>query len=181
MAVRQETAILEEHPDVVTFKRKPVTLVGQQIKVGQRAPDFKLVDSSMKEVSLSKSRGKVRLLSVVYSLETPICDVQTRTFEKEAGKYPNVVVYSISMDLPFTQERYKHEHDIHNIGILSDYRDASFGNAYGLLIKDSRLLARAVFIIDADDIVRYVEYVPEVTQAPDYQKAIKALKHVSEK
>lgn len=119
------------------------------------------------------------MLSVVYSLETPVCDYQTRKFEEEAGKNPGVVVYSISMDLPFTQSRYSHEHKIEKSKVLSDYRDASFGRSYGLLIKESRLLARAVFIIDADDIVRYVEYVKEVTDAPDYQKATEALKKVS--
>lgn len=169
---------MEERKGTVTFKKKPVTLLGPEIKVGQRAPDFTLLSSSQKEVSLSQSKGKVRLISVVYSLETPICDVQTQTFEKEAAKYPNVVTFTISMDLPFTQERYSKEHEIHHQRILSDHRDASFGNAYGLLIKENRLLARAIFIIDADDMVRYVEYVPEVAQAPDYDKAMAALKNV---
>jgi thiol peroxidase len=170
---------MEERKNVVTFKGKPITLLGPEIKVGQRAPDFVLLDNSMKEITLSKTRGKVRLFSVVYSLETPVCDVQTRTFEEEAGKYPNVAVYTISMDLPFGQERYSKDHNIKNIKILSDHRDASFGLAYGLLIKERRLLARAIFIIDADDIVRYVEYVKEVAQAPDYEKALEALKNVA--
>jgi thioredoxin-dependent peroxiredoxin len=167
---------MEERKNAVTFKGKGVTLLGPEIKAGQKAPDFTLLDSSMKEVTLVKSKGKVRLLSVVYSLETPVCDLQTRTFEEEAGKNQNVVIYSISMDLPFGQARYNKEHDIRNLKTLSDYREASFGLAYGLLIKETRLLARAIFIIDARDIVRYVEYVKEVTQAPDYEKAIEALK-----
>ena len=170
---------MEERKDVVTFKGKPVTLLGPEIKVGQRAPDFSLVNSSMQEVSLSQSKGKVRLLSVVYSLETPVCDFQTRTFEEAAGKFPKVMVYSISMDLPFTQERYRKEHHIQKSNILSDHRDASFGMAYGLLIKESRLLARAVFIIDNNDIIRYVEYVKEVTEAPDYDKALEALSRIA--
>jgi thioredoxin-dependent peroxiredoxin len=170
---------MEERNNSVTFKGKPVTLLGPEIKVGQKAPDFTLLDSSMKEVKLSKSKGKVRLLSVVYSIETAICDLQIRTFEEEAGKYKNVVVYAVSMDLPFGQARYTKEHDIKNLKILSDYREGSFGLAYGLLIKETRLLARAIFIIDAEDIVRYVEYVKEVGQAPDYEKAIKALKKVA--
>ncbi len=106
-----------------------------KIKVGQKAPDFKLLDSNMKEVSSSQSKGKVKLLSVVYSLDTPVCDMQTQTFEEEAGKFPNVVVYSISMDLPYAGARYRKERNIKNMNILSDYRDASFGTAYGLLIK----------------------------------------------
>lgn len=178
MEERHGAATLPERTGVVTFKRKPVTLLGHEIKVGERAPEFKLTDSNMKEVKLSDTKGKVRLLSVVYSLETPICDIQTRTFEEEAGKYPNVVVYSISMDLPFTQKRYSESHRIRNIRLLSDHRDATFGEAYGLLIKETRLLGRAVFIIDSDDIVRYVEYVKEVTEAPDYDKALAALKNV---
>lgn len=170
---------MEERKNAVTFKNKPVTLLGPEIKVGQKAPDFTLLDSAMKEVKLSRSKGKIRLLSVVYSLETPICDLQTRTFEEEAGKYRNVVVYAISMDIPFGQARYTREHGLKNTKTLSDYREAAFGQAYGLLIKETRLLARAVFIIDAEDIVRYVEYVKEVTQAPDYEKAIKALKKLA--
>ena len=109
---------MEERKGVVTFKRKPVTLIGQEIKIGQRAPDFKLVDSDMKEVSLSQDRGKVRLLSIVYSLETPVCDLQTRRFEEEAAKFPNIVMYSISMDLPFTQVRYRKEHNLRNLKLL---------------------------------------------------------------
>ena len=171
---------MEERKGVVTFKRKPVTLVGPEIKVGYRAPDFKLLDSDMKEVSLSQNRGKIRLLSVVYSLETPVCDLQTQRFEEEAAKFPNVMMYAISMDLPFAQARYQKEHNIRNLKVLSDHRDASFGMAYGLLIKETRLLARAIFIIDADDMVRYVEYVKEVTQAPDYDRAIGALKEVAQ-
>jgi thioredoxin-dependent peroxiredoxin len=170
---------MEERKNAITFKGKGVTLLGPEIKVGQKAPDFTLLDSSMKEIKLSKSKGKVRLLSVVYSLETAVCDLQTRTFEEEAGKYKDVVVYAISMDLPFGQARYSKEHAIQNIKTLSDYREGTFGLAYGLLIKETRLLARAVFIIDAQDIVRYVEYVKEVTQAPDYEKAIKALKKIA--
>ena len=170
---------MEERTGAVTFKKKPVTLLGPEIKVGQRAPDFKLVDPNMKEVTLAKTKGKIRLLSVVYSLETPICDIQTHTFEEEAAKNPGVVVYGVSMDLPFAQARYRDEHQVRKMTILSDHRDASFSLAYGLLIKEMRLLARAVFIIDADDIVRYVEYVKEITQAPDYEKAIAALKDVA--
>lgn len=179
MEERLGTATLPERPGVVTFKKKPVTLIGPEIKIGQRAPEFKLTDSNMKEVTLSQTKGKVRLLSVVYSLETPICDVQTRTFEEKASQFPNVVVYSISMDLPFTQARYREAHHIRNLRLLSDHRDASFGEAYGLLIKETRLLARAVFIIDSDDMVRYVEYVKEVTEAPDYDKALAALEQVA--
>jgi thiol peroxidase len=162
----------------VNLKGKPVVLLGPEIKVGQKAPPFKLLAIDMSEVELSQSRGKVRLLSVVYSLDTNVCDLQTQRFEQEASKFGGVVIYAISMDLPFAQARYCGAHNISNLKTLSDYREASFGRAYGVLIEKSRLLSRAIFVIDRDDIVRYVEYVPEVAQHPDYDKAIEALKNV---
>jgi len=163
----------------VTLKGKPVTLEGPEIKVGQKVPDFTLIATDFSEVRLSDSRGKVRLLSVVHSLDTGICDLQTQRFEEEAGNFKDVVIYTISMDLPFAQARYCGANNIKNLRTLSDYRDASFGRAYGLLIRDLRLLSRAIFIIDRDDTVRYVEYVPEVAQHPDYDKAIQALSRLT--
>jgi thiol peroxidase len=162
----------------VNLKGKPVALLGPEIKVGQKAPPFKLLAIDMSEVELSQSRGKVRLLSVVYSLDTNVCDLQTQRFEQEASKFGDVVIYAISMDLPFAQARYCGAHNISSLKTLSDYREASFGRAYGVLIEKSRLLSRAIFVIGRDDIVRYVEYVPEVAQHPDYDKAIEALKNV---
>jgi thiol peroxidase len=162
----------------VNLKGKPVALLGPEIKVGQKAPPFELLAIDMSEVELSQSRGKVRLLSVVYSLDTNVCDLQTQRFEQEASKFGDVVIYAISMDLPFAQARYCGAHNISSLKTLSDYREASFGRAYGVLIEKSRLLSRAIFVIDRDDIVRYVEYVPEVAQHPDYDKAIEALKNV---
>lgn len=159
----------------VTYKGKPVVLEGPEVKAGQKAPDFKLVATDFSNVELSQSRGKVRLLSVVHSLDTNICDLQTQRFEEEAGKFKDVVIYAISMDLPFAQARYCGANNIINLRTLSDYKDASFGKAYGVLIASLRLLSRAVFIIDGDDTVRYVEYVPAVAQPPDYDKAIRAL------
>ncbi len=162
----------------VTIKGEPVTLEGMEIKVGQKAPDATLIDINMKEVRLSDSQGQVRLLSVVHSLDTGVCDFQTQRFEQEAGKFKDVVVYTISMDLPFAQARYCGAHGITNLKTLSDYRYASFGRAYGVLIKELRLHARAIFIIDKDDTVRYVEYVRDVSQHPDYDKALVALEKV---
>ncbi len=161
------------------MRGKEYELVGPEIKVGQKAPDFKLVAMDFSEVKLSDSKGKVRLLSVVHSLDTPVCDLQTRTFEEEAGRYNDVVIYAISMDLPFAQARYCGANNIKNLKTLSDYREASFGAAYGLLIKDVRLLSRAIFIIDKDDTIRYVEYVPKVSSPPDYDKAIAALQKIA--
>jgi thiol peroxidase len=114
----------------------------------------------------------------VHSLDTNVCDLQTQRFEAEASKFKDVVIYAISMDLPFAQARYCGAHDISRVKTLSDHREASFGRAYGVLIEEVRLLSRAIFIIDPDDVVRYVEYVPEVTQHPNYDKAIETLKNV---
>jgi thiol peroxidase len=115
---------------------------------------------------------------VVHSLDTSICDLQTQRFEEEASKLKDVAIYTISMDLPFAQARYCGAHNIKNLRTLSDHREASFGAAYGVLIKDLRLLSRAIFIIDRDDIVRYVEYVKEVAQHPDYDRALELLEKV---
>ena len=163
----------------VTIKGKLYTLAGPEIRVGQKAPDFKLTATDFSEVELSQSKGKVRLLSVVHSLDTGICDLQTQWFEQEAGVFKEVVIYTISMDLPFAQARYCGARAITNLKTLSDYKDASFGNSYGVLIQELRLHSRAIFIIDANDIIRYVEYVPEVAQPPDYDKAIAALKELT--
>ncbi|MBI4296702.1 MAG: thiol peroxidase [Chloroflexi bacterium] len=169
-----------ERKGAVTFKGSPMTLLGPEIKVGQKAPDFKLIDIGLNEVRLSDSQGKVRLISVVASLDTPVCDLQTQRFEQTAGEFKNAVIYTISMDLPFAQARYCGARNISNLKTLSDHRDASFGLAYGVLIKELRLLSRAIFIIDADDTVQYVEYLKEVAQHPDYVKAIAVLRDVVE-
>ena len=170
---------MEERKGVVTFQSKPVTIIGPEIKTGDKAPDFTLQTIEMEDLKLSESRGKVRVLSVVTSLDTPVCDIQTQWFEGEAGKMKDVVIYTISMDLPFAQSRYCGAHNITNLTTLSDHRNASFGTAYGVLIKELRLLSRAVFIVDGDDTVRYAEYVKEVGDPPDYDKALEALKAVT--
>jgi thiol peroxidase len=169
---------MEERTGAVTLKGKPVTLIGPEIKIGQKAPEFNLIDNALKEASSNKAKGKVKVLSVVFSLETPICDTQTQVFDEEVGKYPGVAGYSISMDLPFCGERYRKDRKIKNLKILSDHREASFGTAYGLLVKDMRLLARAVIIVDSNDVVRHVEYVGDITEAPNYEEAAKMLKKV---
>jgi len=170
---------VEERKGVATFKSNRVTLVGPEIKVGDKAPDFRLLTTEMTEVGLSESKGRVRLLSVVTSLDTPVCDLQTQRFEEEASKLGDVVIYTISMDLPFAQARYCGAHNIANLQTLSDHREASFGVAYGVLIKELRLLSRAVFIVDRDDIVRYVEYVKEIRHHPEYDSALETLRKVA--
>ena len=169
---------MEERQGVVTFKGNAITLVGPEIKVGRKSPDFRLLATDMTDVRLSDSKGKVKLISVVTSLDTPVCDLQTQRFEEEAGKLKDVVIYTISMDLPFAQERYCGAHNISNLQTLSDHREASFGIAYGVLIKELRLLSRAIFIIDGNETMRYVEYVKEVTQHPDYDHALETLRRV---
>jgi thiol peroxidase len=160
----------------VTFKGNPVTLIGNEVKVGDTAPDFKVLANDLSEVTLADTKGYVRLISVVPSIDTGVCDAQTRRFNEEAAKLDNVKVLTISVDLPFAQKRWCGANGIENVQTLSDHRDVSFGEAYGVLIKELRLLARAVFVVDSNDKVTYVEYVPEATNHPNYEAAIEAAK-----
>ncbi|MGC4376090.1 thiol peroxidase [Fictibacillus sp. Mic-4] len=160
----------------VTFKEKPVTLLGSQVKVGDKAPDFKVLANDLSEVTLADTKGTVRIISVVPSLDTGVCDAQTRRFNEEAARLDNVKVLTISVDLPFAQKRWCGAAGVENVQTLSDHRDLSFGRAYGVAIEELRLLARAVFVIDSSDTVTYVEYVDEVTNHPDYEAAIEAAK-----
>ncbi|AIE61030.1 thiol peroxidase [Bacillus methanolicus] len=160
----------------ITFKGNPVTLLGNEVKVGDKAPDFKVLANDLSEVTLADTKGQVRLISVVPSLDTGVCDAQTRRFNEEASKLDNVKVLTISVDLPFAQKRWCGANGIENVQTLSDHRDLSFGEAYGVAIKELRLLARAVFVIDSNDTVTYVEYVSEATNHPNYEAAIEAAK-----
>ncbi|WP_339193213.1 thiol peroxidase [Aeribacillus sp. FSL W8-0870] len=160
----------------VTFKGNPVTLLGNEVKVGDKAPDFKVLANDLSEVTLADTKGQVRIISVVPSIDTGVCDAQTRRFNEEASKLDNVKILTISMDLPFAQQRWCGANGIENVQLLSDHRDASFGQAYGVLIKELRLLARAVFVVDSNDNVTYVEYVSEATNHPNYEAAIEAAK-----
>ncbi|REJ23518.1 MAG: thiol peroxidase [Bacillaceae bacterium] len=160
----------------ITFKGNPVTLLGNEVKVGDKAPDFKVLANDLSEVTLADTKGQVRIISVVPSIDTGVCDAQTRRFNEEASKLDNVKILTISMDLPFAQKRWCGANGIENVQLLSDHRDASFGQAYGVLIKELRLLARAVFVVDSNDNVTYVEYVSEATNHPNYEAAIEAAK-----
>ncbi len=167
----------QERTGVITFKGKPMTLIGPDVGVGQSAPDFNVVDTGLQPVSLGDSAGKVRLITVVPSIDTPVCDTMTRKFNEQAAQLPdNVEVYTISMDLPFAQKRWCGNADIDKVKTLSDYQERSFGENYGLLIKELKLLARAVFVIDAEGKIVYREIVPEVTDEPDYDAALAAVK-----
>jgi thiol peroxidase len=166
-----------ERKGIVTVKGNPVTLVGSEIKVGDKAPDFTVVDGDLKEVRLKDFAGKMKVLSVSASLDTPVCDMQARRFNQEAAKLPeDVVILNITMDLPFAISRFCTTSGIDKVHAYSDHRDASFGNAYGVLINELRLLARSIFIIDKSDVIRYAEIVPELTNHPDYDKALGAVK-----
>jgi len=171
--------VLMERTDIITFKGNPLTLMGNEVKVGDKAPDFEVLDGDLSAVKLSDFAGKLCIISSVPSLDTPVCDTETRRFNKEAEKLgDDVVVLTISMDLPFAQKRWCGAAGVHNVILLSDYRAASFGKAFGVLIKELRLLARAVFVLDREGIVRYVEIVKELTEEPDYEAALKAVKMV---
>ncbi|MGM0874908.1 MAG: thiol peroxidase [Bacillota bacterium] len=160
----------------ITFKNNPVTLLGNEVSVGDTAPDFTVLANDLSQVSLADSKGKVRLISVVPSIDTGVCDAQTRRFNEDASKLGNVEVLTISMDLPMAQKRWCASNGLENVKTLSDHRDLSFGEAYGVHIKELRLLARAVFVVDANDKVTYVEYVSEATNHPNYEAAIEAAK-----
>jgi thiol peroxidase len=161
----------------VTFQGNPLTLLDKEVKVGDKAPDFVVLDSNLKEVRLKDFPRKIKLISVTPSLDTPVCDMQARRFNEAAAKLPDdVVIINISMDLPFAIARFCTSAGIDRVKVLSDHRDASFGNTYGVLIKELRLLARSVFIIDRDNIIKYIEIVPEITNHPDYEKALEVVK-----
>jgi len=166
-----------ENTRTVTFKGLPLTLIGTQLKVGDTAPDAELTANDFSPVRLSSYAGKTRLINVVYSLETSICDAQTHKFNEEATKLGgDVVVLTISADLPFTQKRWCGASGLENVITLSDHRDMAFANAYGVHIKERRLTSRAVFLVDRQNIVRYVEYLPEVAMHPNYDAALQALR-----
>jgi thiol peroxidase len=163
----------------VTLKGNPVTLVGKELKVGDKAPDFVLQSSALEDVSLKGSAGKTRLIASVPSLDTPVCNLESKRFNEEAGKLPNVAVIVVSNDLPFAQKRWCGAENATNIQALSDHRTARFGEAYGVLVKGGpldRCLARAIFVVGPDDTIRHVEYVKEITEHPNYDAALAAAK-----
>jgi len=167
--------MIEERNNIVTFKGNPATLLGADIKVGDPAPDFQVVDNSLQPVTLASNLGKVQIITVVPSIDTPVCDTMTRKFNEKAAQLPaSVVVLTVSLDLPFAQKRWCGNAGIDKIRTVSDYQERSFGLNYGLLLKELKLLARAVFIIDRSGKVAYREIVKEVTAEPDYEAALAA-------
>jgi thioredoxin-dependent peroxiredoxin len=167
----------QERAGILTFAGNPVTLIGSEIRVGDKAPNFEVLANDLSKVTLEDSKGKVRLISCVPSLDTGVCDAQTRKFNQLASNLGNdVEVITISVDLPFTQKRWCGVAGIERVQTLSDYFKMSFGTAYGTYIKEHRLECRAVFVVDEKDVVQYVEYVPEITEHPNYEGAIEAIK-----
>ncbi len=168
----------EERSDVVTLKGNPLTLIGAELKVGDTAPDFSVLEGLGAPVSLGDLAGKTKVFNVVLSVDTPVCDTQTKKFNEEAaGLGDDVEILTLSMDLPFALKRYCAAAGIDKVRTLTDYKDASFGEAYGVLIKEHRLLARAIFVVDKYNVVKHVEYVSEVASEPDYNSALEAVKN----
>jgi thiol peroxidase len=176
------TSQFPETPNGVTFRGTPMTLVGPKVIVGEPAPDFRLTTGAMATMTLEEAidRGKRNALFVTLpSLDTPTCDIETNTFNKRLGEVPQgVAVFVVSMDLPFAQNRWAAANGAEGLTFLSDYRERSFAPAYGVLIKELALIARATFIVDKDRTVAYVEIVPEVTSEPNYDATFAALKRL---
>ncbi len=168
-----------ERAGATTLKGNPLTLVGPELKPGDAAPDFNVVDGGLKAVTLKDTGNQVRIISVVPSLDTPVCDAQTKRFNEEAANLPGVDIITVSMDLPFAQKRWCTAFAVDNLKMLSDHKDASFGTNYGTLIKELRIESRAIFVLDADNKIRHAEYVKEVADFPNYETALAAAKSAS--
>lgn len=166
---------MEERTGIITINGDPLTLVGKELREGEKAPEFELLDNDLLPVKLSSFQGKVIIISSVPSLDTSVCDIETRRFNEEAGRLgENVRILTISMDLPFAQKRWCGNAGVDKVITLSDHREAVFGIRYGVLIKELRLLARAVFILDRECVIRYIQLVKEATDEPDYDAVLKA-------
>ena len=161
------------------MRGKALTLVGPELKVGDKAPDFEAVSDGLQTVNLEQTGHDVRIFSVIPSLDTPVCDAQTKRFNEEAAKLANVTIYSVSMDLPFAQKRWCGAFGVDNLKMLSDHRTASFGEHYGTLIKDLRIESRAIFVLDKDNTLKHVEYVKEVADHPNYEAALDAARSLA--
>ncbi len=171
-----EEDVMDERSGKITMKGNPLTLMGQELKIGDMAPDVVLANNDLAPVSLSSYHGKVCIISSVPSLDTPVCDMETRRFNEEAGALgDDVAIITVSMDLPFAQKRWCGAAGVDKVITLSDYGDMSFGNAYGVLIKELKLLARSVFVLDRQGIIQYIQLVNEVTEEPNYQEILDAV------
>jgi thiol peroxidase len=163
-----------ERPGATTLKGNPKTLIGPELKAGDAAPDFSVTDGTLGPVSLKDTGNNVRIISVVPSLDTPVCDAQTKRFNEEAAQLPGVDILTVSMDLPFAQKRWCGAFGVDKVKMLSDHKDGSFGANYGTLIKELRIESRAIFVVDRHNTIKYVEYVKEVADHPNYESALSA-------
>jgi thioredoxin-dependent peroxiredoxin len=168
-----------ERPGAMTLRGNPFTLIGPELKVGDKAPEFEAIDGSLKPVTLASTGSAVRVFSVVPSLDTPVCDAQTKRFNEEAANMPGVEVYTFSMDLPFAQKRWCGAFGIDKVKMVSDHREGSFGQAFGTLIKELRIHSRAIFVLDKDNTIKHVEYVKEMSEHPNYDNVMSAVKSLS--
>lgn len=168
-----------ERPGATTLKGNPLTLIGPELKAGDAAPNFEVVDTGLQPVTLEKTGKKARVFSVVPSLDTPVCDMQSKRFNDEAAKLPNIDFYTISMDLPFAQKRWCGAFGVDNLKMVSDHKSASFGSNYGTLIKELRIESRAIFVVDPNNKIIHAEYVKEVAEHPDYEAALSAAKSIA--
>ena len=162
------------------MRGKPLTLLGPELKTGDQAPDFEAVTDALQPIDLNKTGNSVRIFSVVPSLDTPVCDAQTKKFNEAAGTLSGIDIYTVSMDLPFAQKRWCGNYGVNRISMLSDHRTGSFGENYGTLIPDLRIESRAIFVVDRQNKLRHVEYVKEVGEHPDYEAALAAARAAAE-
>ena len=168
-----------ERSGATTLRGKPFTLVGPALKAGDPAPEFETVDNGLQPVTLASTGPSIRIFSVVPSLDTPVCDAQTKRFNEEAAALPGVDIYTVSMDLPFAQKRWCGAFGVDKVKMLSDHREGSFGSSYGTLIKELRIESRAIFVVDKDNVVRHAEYVSEVADHPNYETALSVAKSLA--
>ena len=168
-----------ERPAATTMRGKPLTLLGPELKAGEKAPDFQAVTDSLQDVNLEKTGHAVRIFSVIPSLDTPVCDAQTKRFNEEAAQLDGIEIYTISLDLPFAQKRWCGAFGVDKIKMLSDHRTGSFGEHYGTMIKELRIESRAIFVLDKDGTIKHVEYVKEVADHPNYEAALAAARSLS--
>ncbi len=170
---------MKRNANIVTFGGKPVTLLGKMVRTGMNAKNFYCIGQNLEQVKLSDYQGKVRIISSVPSIDTGVCSQQTLKFNREASKLEGVHIISVSNDLPFALKRFCEAEGVYNMTVVSDHKDLDFGLKYGLLIEEHRLLARAIIIIDKDDVVKYVEIVKEIGELPDFDKAFAVAKELS--
>jgi thioredoxin-dependent peroxiredoxin len=168
-----------ERPGATTLKGNPFTLIGPELKAGDNAPEFSVVDTGLQPVTLASSGKNVRIISVVPSLDTPVCDAQTKRFNDEAAKMAGVDILTVSMDLPFAQKRWCGAFGVDRVKMLSDHKEASFGTNYGTLIKELRIESRAIFVVDRNNKIRHAEYVKEVADFPNYEAALTAAREAA--